>query len=163
MGICGSSPSKNQVQSPKSNKAGYRLTTFGGGAPGKGKNPLAAKNKHIQNLIDEEAPVQVNLMGGTVVQQDGSRRSLAFPNAEQQDYVGKGGSAKTKDMHKLKLPHAKLLFIVTEMWRQEVINETEKGKLKDMVITSDIRLFEIMEKYEEDDDEEKLVEKLCDL
>ena len=59
-------------------------------------------------------------------------------------------------MNTLQLPHAKLLYYITELFKQDAVSEDEKIKLKEMVISSDEKIFGILEEYEDKADETAL-------
>eukprot|EP01016_Furgasonia_blochmanni_P046213 TRINITY_DN6625_c0_g1_i8.p1 TRINITY_DN6625_c0_g1~~TRINITY_DN6625_c0_g1_i8.p1 ORF type:complete len:206 (+),score=17.65 TRINITY_DN6625_c0_g1_i8:116-733(+) len=59
-------------------------------------------------------------------------------------------------MDKLQLPHAKLLYFVSELHKQKEIIDEEKTKLKELIISNDARIFDYLESYEENSDEDKL-------
>ena len=45
-------------------------------------------------------------------------------------------------MNQLQLPHAKLLYFVSELWKTKEINENEKKILKEKVMTDELSVFE---------------------
>lgn len=45
-------------------------------------------------------------------------------------------------MDKLQLPHAKLLYFVSELWKTKEIDETEKKILKEKIISDEPSIFE---------------------
>ena len=59
-------------------------------------------------------------------------------------------------METLQLPHAKLLYYITELYKQNEISEEDKTKLKELVIASDHKIFDILESWEENNDEKTL-------
>ena len=61
-------------------------------------------------------------------------------------------------MEKLQLPHAKLLYFITELFKLNAISEDEKIKLKEKVISSDAKIFDLLEDWEVEQDESKLKE-----
>jgi hypothetical protein len=72
-------------------------------------------------------------------------------------------------MNNLQLPHAKLLYFVAELWKQKIVTDAEKTLLKgnhrslvfnlqEMVISDEPKIFELLEEYEEDQNEDSLRE-----
>jgi len=66
-------------------------------------------------------------------------------------------------MNNLQLPHAKLLYLVAELWKSQEISDSEKTLLKEMIIGDEPKLFEILEEYEENSNEEQLKEKILNI
>lgn len=63
----------------------------------------------------------------------------------------------------IQLPHAKLLYFVSELWKQKAISDSEKVTIKEMIISDEPRIFEILEKYELNSDENKLKENIIEI
>jgi hypothetical protein len=59
-------------------------------------------------------------------------------------------------MEGLQLPHAKLLYIVAELFKEGKINESEKATIKGKIVSDEPKLFEILEVYEANNDENVL-------
>ena len=53
-------------------------------------------------------------------------------------------------MEKLQLPHAKLLYFVSELWKQQEITDSEKLTLKERIISDEPKIFELLDTYESD-------------
>lgn len=66
-------------------------------------------------------------------------------------------------MDNLQLPHAKLLYIVSELWKQKEITDSEKTIIKEMIINDETAIFNILEAYEENADETQLREDIIEL
>jgi hypothetical protein len=66
-------------------------------------------------------------------------------------------------MNTLQLPHAKLLYYITELFKQDSVTEDQKIKLKEKVISSDEKIFTILEEWEEKGDEGKLRSSILEL
>jgi hypothetical protein len=66
-------------------------------------------------------------------------------------------------MNTLQLPHAKLLYYITELYKQDAVTEDQKIKLKEKVISSDEKIFTILEDWEEKGDEAKLRSSILEL
>ncbi|MFT5104248.1 MAG: hypothetical protein ACI86C_001912 [Candidatus Latescibacterota bacterium] len=66
-------------------------------------------------------------------------------------------------MNTLQLPHAKLLYYITELFKQDSVTEDQKIKLKEKVISSDEKIFAILEEWEEKGDEGKLRSSILEL
>ncbi|KRX01436.1 hypothetical protein PPERSA_01339 [Pseudocohnilembus persalinus] len=66
-------------------------------------------------------------------------------------------------MDKLQLPHAKLFYFASELYKSKTINENEKLRLKEMVINDEPEIFELLEKYQANGNEEQLKNSLLGL
>ena len=66
-------------------------------------------------------------------------------------------------MDQLQLPHAKLLYYITELFKQKLISEDEKIKLKEMVISSDSVIFHLLEEWDQHSNMEKLKDGILNL
>ena len=63
-------------------------------------------------------------------------------------------------LDKLHLVHARLLYIISEMYRDGRIDDNQKLSLKECVFQDDPQLFEIYEENNEIEDLENLIEGL---
>ena len=81
-------------------------------------------------------------------------------------------------MDQLQLPHAKLLYFVSELWKAQQINDSEKTIIKgwinipfqiitsmllEMIINDESNIFEILETYELNADEAQFKENIISL
>lgn len=66
-------------------------------------------------------------------------------------------------MNTLQLPHAKLLYYITELFKQDSVTEDQKIKLKEKVISSDEKIFTILEDWEDKGDDNKLRASILEL
>lgn len=51
-------------------------------------------------------------------------------------------------MNRLQLPHAKLFYMIGEMYKKGSINDDQKRILKEKAISDDLEIFQILDKYE---------------
>eukprot|EP01017_Pseudomicrothorax_dubius_P020257 TRINITY_DN22159_c0_g2_i1.p1 TRINITY_DN22159_c0_g2~~TRINITY_DN22159_c0_g2_i1.p1 ORF type:complete len:133 (-),score=23.73 TRINITY_DN22159_c0_g2_i1:157-555(-) len=58
-------------------------------------------------------------------------------------------SSICEDLEKLHLPHSKLLYYLSHLYKSQEISAAEKTILKEMTIGNEPRLFVILENYEE--------------
>lgn len=66
-------------------------------------------------------------------------------------------------MDSLQLPHAKLFYFVSELWKRQEITDTEKTIIKEMIINDEPAIFNILEEYEESSDERQLRDSIIEL
>lgn len=76
-------------------------------------------------------------------------------------------------MNNLELPHSKLLYYIAELWKQKEITDDEKATLKgniqllsnskELIIGDELKIFNFLEEYESDQDEEKLKDQIIKL
>jgi len=66
-------------------------------------------------------------------------------------------------MDQLQLPHAKLLYFVSELWKAQQISDSEKTIIKEMIINDEPVIFEILEQYETSSDEAVLKDNIISL
>jgi len=70
---------------------------------------------------------------------------------------------KNHKMENLQLPHAKLLYFVSELWKQKAISDYEKSTIKEMIISDEPKIFEILERYEQNPQDDELKENIIEL
>lgn len=66
-------------------------------------------------------------------------------------------------MDNLQLPHAKLLYFVSELWKRQEITDAEKITIKEMIINDEAPIFNLLEDYEANSDESQLKESVIEL
>jgi|JI6StandDraft_1071083.scaffolds.fasta_scaffold05761_5 hypothetical protein len=73
-------------------------------------------------------------------------------------------------MNRLQLPHAKLFYIISEMYKKTLISDDEKRILKckqlanaEKAISDDLQIFQVLDKYERTKSEEELEQNLINL
>ena len=68
-----------------------------------------------------------------------------------------------ESIDKIKLPHSQLLYVIFLIHDQGFIDDLERSKLKDLVIMSDPKMIEIIERYNETDNELNYVREILEL
>lgn len=73
-------------------------------------------------------------------------------------------------MNRLQLPHAKLFYIISEMYKKGLISDDEKRILKckwfsdpEKAISDDLQIFQTLDKYERTKNEEEFSNNLINL